>query len=63
MTNEQVVVSILEHTTQHGAIEGKTQTKPVKYYNLDTIIAVGYLVKNLGNGHSERIYHQGLCHV
>jgi len=29
---EKVVVSILENTTQHGAIEGKTQTKPVKYY-------------------------------
>jgi transposase len=29
-----VVGSILEHTTQHGAIEGKTQTKAVKYYNL-----------------------------
>lgn len=24
---EEVVVSILENTTQHGAIEGKTQTK------------------------------------
>jgi len=24
---EQVVCSILEHTTQHGAIECKTQTK------------------------------------
>ena len=35
---EQVVSSILEHTTQHGAIEGKTQTKPVKNYNLDAVI-------------------------
>ena len=25
--DEKVVGSILEHTTQHGAIEGKTQTK------------------------------------
>ena len=41
--NEKVVSSILEHTTQHGAIEGKTQIKPVKYYNLDAIIAVGYI--------------------
>ena len=40
--DEKVVVSILENTTQHGAMEGKTQTKPVKYYNLDTIISVGY---------------------
>ena len=44
--DEKVVGSILEHTTQHGAIEGKTQTKPVKYYNLDTIIAVGYRVNS-----------------
>lgn len=35
----KVVVSILEHTTQHGAIKGKTQTKQVKYYNLDPNIA------------------------
>ena len=26
------------HTTQHGAIEGKTQTKEVTFYNLDAII-------------------------
>lgn len=44
--DENVVSSILEHTTQHGAIKGKTQTKPVKYYNLDTIIAVGYRVNS-----------------
>ena len=44
--DEKVVGSILEHTTQHGAIEGKTQNKQVKYYNLDTIIAVGYRVNS-----------------
>ncbi len=43
---EGVVVSILENTTQHGAIEGKIQTKQVKYYNLDAIIAVGYRVNS-----------------
>ncbi len=43
---EQVVSSILEHTTQHGAIEGKTQTKAVKFYNLDAIISVGYRVNS-----------------
>jgi len=43
---ESVVSSILEHTTAHGAIEGKTQTKEVKYYNLDAIIAVGYRVNS-----------------
>ena len=44
--DEKVVVSILENTTQHGAILGKTQTKQVKYYNLDAIIAVGYRVNS-----------------
>lgn len=43
---ENVVVSILENTTQHGAISGKTQTSTVKYYNLDAIIAVGYRVNS-----------------
>jgi len=44
--HEKVVSSILEQTTQHGAISGKTQTKPTKYYNLDAIIAVGYRVNS-----------------
>jgi hypothetical protein len=44
--DEKVVISILENTTQHGAIEGKTQKKQVKYYNLDAIIAVGYRVNS-----------------
>jgi len=43
---ENLVSSILEHTTQHGAIEGKTQAKPTKYYNLDAIISVGYRVNS-----------------
>jgi hypothetical protein len=43
---EEVVSSILEHTTQHGAIEGKTQEIKVKYYNLDAIISVGYRVNS-----------------
>jgi hypothetical protein len=34
-------------TTQHGAIEGKTQKVLVKLYNLDVIISVGYRVKSL----------------
>ena len=38
---EDMVCSILEHTTEHGAISGKTQTQPVKYYNLDAVISVG----------------------
>ncbi|MCK9411802.1 MAG: virulence RhuM family protein [Prolixibacteraceae bacterium] len=43
---EEVVSSILEHTTQHGAIAGKTQDTKVKYYNLDAIISVGYRVNS-----------------
>ena len=45
--NEQVVCANFAHTTQHGAIEGKTQEIKVKYYNLDVIISVGYRVNSL----------------
>jgi hypothetical protein len=44
--NEKEVSSILEHTTKHGAIDNKTQTKEVTYYNLDAIISVGYRVNS-----------------
>ena len=44
--DEKVVVSKMEITTQHGAIEGKTQTKGVNFYNLDAIISVGYRVNS-----------------
>ena len=43
---ESVVCSILEHTTEHGAVAGKTQTNRVKYYNLDAVISVGYRVNS-----------------
>ncbi|TVT31994.1 virulence RhuM family protein [Marinobacter vinifirmus] len=43
---EAVVCSILEHTTEHGAVAGKTQTNRVKYYNLDAVISVGYRVNS-----------------
>ena len=43
---EKVVCSILELTTEHGAIEGKTQKTPTKFYNLDAIISVGYRVSS-----------------
>ena len=43
---EEVVVSKMEITTEHGAIEGKTQTKEVKFYSLDAIISVGYRVNS-----------------
>lgn len=44
--DEKEVSSILEHTTQHGAMVDKTQTQSVKFYNLDAIIAVGYRVNS-----------------
>ncbi len=43
---QEVVSSILEQTTQHGAIDGKTQTHPVKFYNLDAILSIGYRVNS-----------------
>jgi len=43
---EKVVVSILEITTQHGAIAEKTQNIETKFYNLDAIISVGYRVNS-----------------
>ncbi|MBU0712482.1 virulence RhuM family protein [bacterium] len=45
--DEKVVCRDFRHTTKHGAIEGKTQTRGVKYYNLDVIISVGYRVKSI----------------
>ena len=44
---KNVVVSKMEITTQHGAMEGKTQSKEVEFYSLDAIIAVGYRVSSL----------------
>mgnify|MGYP002663139147 CR=1 FL=1 len=44
--DEKVVVRNYRTTTQHGAIEEKTQSTDVKYYNLDMIISVGYRVKS-----------------
>lgn len=40
--DEKVVCAKFAHTTQHGAIESKTQTHLLDYYNLDVILAVGY---------------------
>ncbi|GHT87825.1 toxin Fic [Bacteroidia bacterium] len=44
---EKVVCRNFRHTTQHGAIAGKTQEVTTRYYNLDVIISVGYRVKSL----------------
>ncbi len=43
---EEVVISILETTTKHGAIKGKTQKSQTQFYNLDAIISVGYRVNS-----------------
>ena len=45
LKDEQVVAKFAT-TTKHGAIEGKTQTHLVDYYNLDMIISIGYRVKS-----------------
>ena len=41
---DSVVVAKFANTTQHGAIEGKTQTHEVDYFNLEVITSVGYRV-------------------
>ena len=44
--DEKVVCRDFRHTTLHGAIEGKTQVKEVRFYNLRAITAVGYRVNS-----------------
>ena len=44
--DRKVVCANFAHTTQHGAIKGKTQNKELVVYNLDVIISVGYRVKS-----------------
>lgn len=44
--DEKVVCAFFAHTTQHGAIFGKTQQKNSKFYNLDVILSVGYRVNS-----------------
>lgn len=44
--NEKVVVAFFANTTQHGAMDGKTQSHLVQFYNLDAIISVGYRVNS-----------------
>ena len=45
LTKEEVVAKFAS-TTKHGAVEGKSQTHFVDYYNLDMIISVGYRVNS-----------------
>jgi hypothetical protein len=44
--DENVVCANFAHTTQHGAVKGKTQKVNSKYYNLRAITAVGYRVNS-----------------
>ena len=44
--DKNVVVRNFRITTQHGAIEGKTQSRDVAHYNLDMVIALGYRVQS-----------------
>ena len=43
---DSVVVAKYANTTQHGAIEGKTQTHEIEYFNLEMVTSVGYRVKS-----------------
>ena len=44
--DKDAVVSKMEITTPHGAMEGKTQVSETAFYSLDAIIAVGYRVSS-----------------
>lgn len=56
---QKVVVKDSFTTTPHGAINGKTQRKKLKLYNLDVIISVGYRVKSQ-RGTQFRIWATGI---
>ena len=43
---DEVVVAKFANTTQHGAIEGMTQTHEIDYFNLEMVTSVGYRVKS-----------------
>jgi len=40
--DKKVVCADFAHTTKHGLLSEKTQTRDMKYYNLDIVLAVGY---------------------
>ena len=44
--NKEEVCAFFAHTTQHGAIKGKTQRNKLEYFNLDVILTVGYRVNS-----------------
>ena len=43
---DSMVVAKYANTTPHGALEGKTQTHEIDYFNLEVITSVGYRVKS-----------------
>lgn len=43
---DSIVVAKYANTTPHGALEGKTQTHEIDYFNLEVITSVGYRVKS-----------------
>lgn len=44
--NKKEVCAKFAHTTIHGSLANKMQTRALDYYNLDVIISVGYRVKS-----------------
>lgn len=44
--DQKLVCANFAHTTKHGSITGKTQTRLLKHYNLDIVLAVGYRAKS-----------------
>ena len=45
--DEEVVVAKIATTTQHRAMQDKTETIPTNSYNLDAIFSVGYRVNSI----------------
>ena len=45
LTKDEVCAKFA-HTTKHGAVREKKQTREIEFYNLDMIISVGYRVKS-----------------
>lgn len=43
---KEKVCAVFAHTTKHGAIKSKKQTRKLEYYSLDLIISVGYRVNS-----------------
>lgn len=44
--DKKEVCAKFAHTTSHGALADKTQTRELDYYNLDMIISIGYRVNS-----------------